>query len=43
VWREVGSGFHVGPDRVFDLADVADAHAYIESEKNAGRVVLQIS
>ncbi|MTD54753.1 zinc-binding dehydrogenase [Amycolatopsis sp. RM579] len=43
VWSEVRKGFRVAPDRLFALENIADAHAHIESEKNAGRVVVAIS
>ncbi len=40
VWDEVRRGFRSPTDRTFSLADAADAHRYVESNSNFGRVSL---
>jgi NADPH:quinone reductase-like Zn-dependent oxidoreductase len=42
-WHEVGRGFRGPVDRVFELAEAADAHRYVELDQNIGRVVLTLS
>jgi L-gulonate 5-dehydrogenase len=41
-WRLAGNGLETLVDRTFPLDEVADAHRYVEAEKNFGRVVLKI-
>ncbi len=42
-WRLAESGIEAHVDRTFPLEQVADAHRYVEAEKNFGRVLLKIS
>jgi len=41
-WRMVQDGIETRIDRSFPLDDVAEAHRYVEAEKNFGRVLLTI-
>jgi NADPH:quinone reductase-like Zn-dependent oxidoreductase len=41
-WRMVLDGIETRIDRSFPLNDVAEAHRYVEAEKNFGRVLLTI-
>lgn len=41
-WSLVQRGIETRIDRTFPLDDVADAHRYVEAEKNFGRVLLTI-
>ena len=41
-WKLAGSGIEAHVDRTFPLEQVADAHRYVEAEKNFGRVLLKI-
>lgn len=41
-WRLAENGMETLVDRTFGLDEVADAHRYVEAEKNFGRVVLKI-
>jgi len=41
-WRMVQEGIETRIDRSFPLDDVAEAHRYVEAEKNFGRVLLTI-
>lgn len=40
LWRHVAQGFHPVVDRTYPAARAADAHRYMESDQNMGRVVL---
>jgi NADPH:quinone reductase and related Zn-dependent oxidoreductases len=42
LWNEVRGGFRSPTDRTFSLADAADAHRYVESNSNFGRVSLVV-
>jgi NADPH:quinone reductase-like Zn-dependent oxidoreductase len=41
-WQMVSDGIETRIDRSFPLDDVAEAHRYVEAEKNFGRVLLTI-
>jgi NADPH:quinone reductase-like Zn-dependent oxidoreductase len=41
-WKLAAEGFETLVDRSFRLDEVADAHRYVEAEKNFGRVVLTL-
>ena len=41
-WHLAGNGVEALVDRTFSLEEVADAHRYVEAEKNFGRVLLTI-
>ncbi|HVH63003.1 MAG TPA: zinc-binding dehydrogenase, partial [Candidatus Dormibacteraeota bacterium] len=41
-WRLAENGVEALVDRTFPLDEVADAHRYVEAEKNFGRVLLTI-
>jgi NADPH:quinone reductase-like Zn-dependent oxidoreductase len=41
-WQMVRDGIETRIDRSFPLDDVAEAHRYVEAEKNFGRVLLTI-
>ncbi len=43
LWRQVANGFRPIIDRTFPAARAADAHRYMESDENMGRVVLTTS
>lgn len=40
LWRHAAAGFRSVVDRVFPLADAAEAHRYVEKSANVGRVAL---
>ncbi|AEY85505.1 alcohol dehydrogenase [Streptomyces hygroscopicus subsp. jinggangensis 5008] len=40
LWEEVRRGFRSVVDRTFPLSEAAQAHEYLESSANVGRVVL---
>lgn len=40
LWSQVEAGFHPIVDRSFPAAQAAEAHRYLESDQNMGRVVL---
>jgi NADPH:quinone reductase-like Zn-dependent oxidoreductase len=42
LWDEVDRGFRPILDRAFPLAQAAEAHRYLESDQNMGRVVLLV-
>jgi NADPH:quinone reductase-like Zn-dependent oxidoreductase len=41
-WRLAQDGIKAHVDRTFPLDEVADAHRYVEAEKNFGRVILAV-
>ena len=41
-WNLVGAGMEAHVDRTFPLEQVADAHRYVEAQKNFGRVLLEV-
>jgi NADPH:quinone reductase-like Zn-dependent oxidoreductase len=41
-WHLAANGFETLVDRTFLLDEVADAHRYVEAEKNFGRVLLKV-
>ena len=41
-WGLAANGLETLVDRTFPLAEVGDAHRYVEAEKNFGRVLLKI-
>lgn len=42
LWQEVHNGFRSVIDRTFPLTSAADAHRYVESSSNVGRVALTV-
>jgi NADPH:quinone reductase-like Zn-dependent oxidoreductase len=41
-WQMAGDGIEALVDRTFPLDQVAEAHRYVEAEKNFGRVLLTL-
>jgi len=41
-WRLAQDGIEAHVDRTFPLEQVAEAHRYVEAEKNFGRVLLTL-